>query len=190
MRQWLHAAAITAAILITASTVVFAQYETDNKSRFGLRMSVYRPSSSSLTDLSGIWYGPTIDYNIKFDKNDRPSLIASYTMLGQEKGSIKANLTPLTLNYIKHFAKDKSSNGWYAGGGLGYYTFSYDLAWAGNVRAGAKKVGISLVGGYEIGESYFVELKYDKVGSIYNLAQNDDISFDGLTLSLGTRVAY
>jgi hypothetical protein len=46
------------------------------------------------------------------------------------------------------------------------------------------------VGGYEIGESYFVELKYDKIGSIYNFAENEDINFDGITLSLGTRIAY
>ncbi len=190
MKHLLRAAVVTAVILITASTMVFAQYETDSKTRFGLRLSTYRPSSSSLTNLSGVWYGATIDYNIKFDTNDRPSLIASLTMLGQDKSSKKAKLTPITVNYVKHFSKDTSSNGWYGGGGLGFYMFSYNISGAFKGESSAKKIGISLVGGYEIGESYFVELKYDKIGSIYNFAENKDINFDGITLSLGTRIAY
>jgi hypothetical protein len=157
-----------------------------------------------LSGIKSTWFSPTLDYNFKFDKFDRPSIIISASMFSVESGYRKAQMTPVTVTAIKRFG-DNPDRTWYAGGGVGMYSVDYTFIYTHVVNTvinnvltpqtvsslenpSGKKLGFNLVGGLELSGSTFVELRYDAMSKLSTV--NSDIDFSGLSISVGTRTAY
>ena len=152
----------------------------------------YRPTSSALTALSGNWLCPALDWNLKFDDKDRPTQIVTLALFAQDLGPQKAKMLPITFTIIRHSSKGNEPKGWYKGLGLGIYKCEYDAydyqggQWA---NSSGTKLGVSLLAGYEFNEVWFAEIGYLFAGSISNSASGN-VSFNGLSISAGTHVAF
>lgn len=187
-------AVIACALIIAAASAVSAQYESSDRSPIGLRVAVFRPTDSVLSDLSGNWLGPVIDYNVRFDKKDRPEIKASFGWFGEDKGIDKASYLPVTATYIKRYYKENSDRCWFAGGGAGIYLVSYrHVAQTGPfsvdlVKDRGTEFGLNVVGGYETGP-WFLELRYDLTSGL-GVTGGGSVDFSGFTLSLGTNIAF
>lgn len=188
------AIAVAAGLLVLALvSEVCAQYQSSDRSPIGLRVAVYRPNDGKLKDLSSNWLGPVIDYNVRFDRRDRPEIKASFGWYGEDKGVDKGTYLPLTATYIKRYYKERSERCWFAGGGAGVYFVSYrHVVPVGPtfqvVKDRGTEFGLNVVGGYENGP-WFVELRYDLTSSL-GLTGGGSIDFNGFTISLGTNIAF
>lgn len=184
-------AALCAVVLIfIVCSCAFAQFETSGRARFGLRMLDYRPSSGALKKLAANWLAPAADYNFKFDSHDRPTQIFSVGMFSQENATSNAKVLPVTFTVIRHLTKGDETKGWYRGVGLGLYKCefnTYDFQNGTWAASSGTKVGLSLVGGYDFNEVWFVEARYDIVGSLSNSAVGN-VNFGGIFISAGTHV--
>ncbi|MCE5199257.1 MAG: hypothetical protein ABFD54_15760 [Armatimonadota bacterium] len=181
---------IFTALLLTIllGTTAFAQYESNDRSPIGIRVGFFMPSGSALSDINGIYIGPMLNYQTKFDNMDRPSLTVSVGWFGDETNYKRASLIPLTANYIKHFGTNPNRSP-YIGGGVGLYYTSY--------RPGSSyyydtykdfNLGLNMVAGIELGATIFAEASYSMVPKIS--AGSEDIDFSGLCISVGSRMAY
>lgn len=187
-------AAVACALVIAGASAVSAQYETSDRSPIGIRVAVYRPSDSLLSDLGSAWLGPVVDYNWRFDRRDRPEVKISLGWYGEDKGVDKGSYLPLTATYIKRYYREDQDTCWFVGGGVGAYFVDYrHIVWFDSVRYGVVKdksteVGLNIVGGYERGP-WFAELRYDLMSSL-GLTGGDSVDFSGFTLSVGTNMAF
>lgn len=190
---------VLVSVLATAS---LAQYESSDKSRFGVRFIALHPSDSALKNVNNYWIGPAVDYNLAFDKLDRPSVIISLGWLSESKGYSAGRYVPVTATYIKHYGNDEEK-GFYLGTGAGIYyekfdTYASDLVFNPNTgqmqstmvpSTGSKnKVGFNVLGGYHFG-TWFAELRYDKISEL-GMSVGSGVDFSGLTFSFGTNVAF
>src|SRR5690606_38047779 len=89
MKKNLYFAVVICIVLtLAAAGSAAAQWEDeDEPSRFGLSMSLFRPSKSELSDIADVWLGPVLTYHIKFDENQRPVILASAGFIGKERNS-------------------------------------------------------------------------------------------------------
>lgn len=190
MRAGFRSAIAVITLIVGLSSAAVAQFEPTYKSVVGVRMSVLRPLDSSLEDLSGGFTSPAIDYNISFDSQDRPTRSISIASFGRETGGRKAKFVPLTYNYIRRHFDDEESKGWYTGFGLGIALVRLE-GYVGFDRptSSSTNLGLTLVGGYEINEAWFAEVAYNNFGSLSNPAFGN-VTFHGLSISVGTRIAY
>lgn len=191
MKTRLRTAAIIASLTFIVSTAAFAQYEPTNKSVVGLGMSLFHPLDSDLSDVASDWLSPSIEYNMRFDEKDRPTRVLSLTWFGEDGGNVKAKFVPLTYTYIKRHSKNGEDTGWYTGFGLGVAKVRIE---ANNFMTGwlsesSTNLGITLLAGYEPSDSVYAELRYTNFGSVTN-TNTGKVGFDGLMLTVGTRVAY
>ncbi|MCE5314141.1 MAG: hypothetical protein ABFD49_12015 [Armatimonadota bacterium] len=157
-----------------------AQYESSNKSIFGVRASMFCPSDSELADVNDIWLGPTVDYNMKFDEFDRPNFIISASFFSEEFGYYDAKMIPITASAIQRFGDGNSNMNWYVGSGVGMYSLKYG-------PYDSSKIGASFFGGIELSGATFIELRYDVLPKM-SIPSSSDIDFSGLSLSIGTRI--
>lgn len=190
----MRVAVVAFALITTAASAVSAQYESSDRSPIGLRVAVFRPTDSVLKNLSKNWLGPVIDYNARFDKKDRPEIKATFGWFGEDKGIDKASYLPVTATYIKRYYKENSDRCWFAGGGAGIYLVSYrHVVPTGPfsnslVKDRGTEFGLNVVGGYETGP-WFLELRYDLTSGL-GIADGGSVDFSGLTVSLGTNIAF
>lgn len=196
MKLWVLRAIVVVMLVVAVGSAAFAQYESSNKSRLGVRMMCYRPSQSTLRDLNGCWLVPSVDIHLTFDKYDRPNSMLSVGWFGQDGKQdgwdINAKMVPITATYIKRFGNENGSK-WYAGGGVGVYVMSYREAtsYYTSIKDSGKQLGLSFVGGLEFaGGAWFAEMRYDKIGKLNRKDFNDSIDFSGWSVSLGSRLAY
>lgn len=190
MKVRLRPALLALTLTLTAATTAYAQYEPTDRSRFGLRMSLLRPLDSKLSDLAGAFSSPTIDYNLKFDSNDRPTHFISFTWFAKEENGKRVKLMPLTYNYIRRHFDEEENRGWYSGVGIGLADVSL-TGYSGFSRPteSSTNLGISLLGGYEASESWFAEFAYSNFGTQSHPAFGS-VNFHGFSVSVGTRIAY
>lgn len=183
---------ITIAILcFIASNSAFAQYETV-RPKIGLKLNGFYPSGSVLSKMSRFWMAPAMEYNLSFDHNDRPTQIISASFFSNDSTTARAKILPITYTVLKRLSGGENSGGFYFGGGAGIYLTTVEaldwnaLKWEGNDK---RLFGVNLVAGYDLNETWFAELKYDKC-SKHNDPVLGKVNFDGFCLSIGTRLAY
>ena len=179
------------AFTIIFSSAAFAQYESNDKSLFGLRLSNYRPSGADLSSLESNWLGPTLDYHLSFDSSDRPVNIISLSILNAGNNQTTAKLASLVATKLKYLGND-SNNPWYIGTGIGVYKTSYEAFDFGRfiqVTDDGLKYGFSLTAGKQFSNVWFSELRYDKIGKL-KTSISGDIDFSGITISVGTRMLF
>lgn len=190
MKPYIRIAIAAAAFICMVCSCAYAQFETKDSSPLGIRMTDFRPSGSVLKGMSGNWFTPALDYNFRFDSQDRPTCVASLSLFNLDAGGKQARFIPLTVTVIKHFAKEAGQSGWYAGAGLGLYNFRFtDWYNYSRLSTSKKTIGVNLTAGYEFSEIMYAELRFEKIGSVYHLGDGT-VDFDGLTFSIGTRMAY
>jgi hypothetical protein len=179
---------LAVAVIVALSAVpVFAQYESSDKSPIGIGVGFYRPSSSYLRDLDSNWVGPTVSYQMRFDRSDRPDLLFSIGWFSKTEDSTdeSARFVPIRVTAIKRFGTEDSC--WYVGGGLDCF-FTHFQGGRYYESTDGTKFGVNLCVGTELGSGWFAELQDDMVSKLsYG---NTNIDFSGLTLSFGTRFAY
>lgn len=194
LRNIRHAAAVVAVGIIATQTCL-AQFETIDKSRIGIGISLLRPTSSKLRNVNDVWFGPMVDVHILNDSYGRPTAIASIGWFGEEDGSSRASLVPLKFTYIKRYNKE-GGGGWYAGGGLDiflakYQGYEYDPftrspRW---VDESGTPLGVNLLAGVEFGGAWYGELRYDAVTSL-DLPVGGSVDFSCLSINVGSRLAF
>jgi len=195
MKTRLRIICIAVLVGALAAGASWAQFETSEKARVGIRLSGLMPSDNKISDMGSTWISPALDFNILHDKYDRPSLILSLAWYTNEKGSSKAECIPITLEYVKRFQM-KSGPMYYFGGGVGMYRQKYDTWGFGRTapfrygywEASGSEPGVSVMGGMEWSGGWFAEINYQKVGNITN-GSVGGVGFDGVTLSFGSRMA-
>lgn len=172
----------------TAALPVLAQYESDDRNKVGLRLGLFRPNSGDLQDFGKVWMGPVVDWYLVHDHLDRPVRFVSASMFSAEKElargeTTKLLLAPLTYNWVKRFSD--LENHWYAGGGAGicYLKFKRE-SFARELSDSSLKIGINLIGGYQINEHFFAEMQYDWI------PKWQGVTWAGLSLHLGMRTTF
>ncbi|MCL5104300.1 MAG: hypothetical protein M1133_09320 [Armatimonadetes bacterium] len=200
MRSRLFTAILAIVFIAILSSATFAQYEDRERGRFGIRFIDFRPSNSVLKSVNANWIGPSLDYNLFFDKLDRPTWVISLGWLSESSGSGSGRYVPVTATYLKHLS-DVEGKGFYIGAGAGVYYNKVDTSIEETIIVGGQsqrvafatsgsqnKFGVNLLGGYEFG-AWYAELRYDKMGKL-SMSRGPGIDFSGLTLSFGTRMAF
>lgn len=191
---------VAAALSIVAVTLACAypacgQYESSQKSPIGVGFSMVRPNDSVLRDITGTWFGATVDWNIRHDAMDRPTLVGSVGWFGKSELTAKGSFVPFRLSYIKRLDQD-SEVGWYFGGGLSAYYVNYEGFQQSiftnereYVDERGMKVGFNLLGGREFGGGWYVQLCYDAIDGL-SLPTGGSVDFGGLSLTVGSRLAF
>ncbi len=182
-------------ILAVCVQPALGQYESSQKSPIGLGFSMVRPSDSRLRDITGTWFGATLDWNIKHDALDRPMIVGSVGWFGKSEIDARGSFVPFKLAYIKHL-DESSESSWYVGGGLSAYYVNYE-AWEQSVFTQRSewvdergfKMGFNVVGGREFGGGWYAELRYDVTSSL-SLPTGSSVDFGGMTLTIGSRLAF
>lgn len=176
-------------LLISAASISHAQYESDNRSRVGVRMFGYMPSDSHLKDMDSVWLTPCIDVNLMYDAQDRPTGILSFGWFGADNNYHKANLMPITASYVKYF-NDNPDNSSYLSCGLGIYNTKFEgyenYSW--NSYSGTN-FGMNIAGGITFGSGWFAELRYDKSPNL-SAGGFGDIDFSGLSICVGSHMGF
>ncbi|OFX17901.1 MAG: hypothetical protein A2Z18_00850 [Armatimonadetes bacterium RBG_16_58_9] len=171
-------------LAIAFASAAAAQYESSDRSRIGLKMSVFRPTGSDLKTMNDNWLGPVLDYNVSFDEFDRPRTIVSIGSFSEQGQYTEASVIPITATYFKRFGEDKDS-AWYVGGGLGLYITKFKYVYLNEDKN--KILGYHISAGREF-SVYYVDLRLDLVNKM--LYEGVDISFSGWTLSLGSHYTF
>ena len=179
--------ALTCALALIVSAASYAQYETSNRTRVGVRMVAYRPTGSQLKSMGSTWLTPMLDVNLLYDKQDRPTAFISMGWFGGEDNSsrTKASMIPVTTTYLKYFGKnpDKSL---YVGGGLGLYSTKYETPWSSNSN---RKIDFNLAAGLSFGNGWFSELRYDHA-RVTPTDYSGDVDFSGLSICVGSHLGF
>lgn len=179
MKKNLYFAVVICIVLtLAAAGSAAAQWEDeDEPSRFGLSMSLFRPSKSELSDIADVWLGPVLTYHIKFDENQRPVILASAGFIGKERNSLrKVSMIPLTITGLKRTG-DSESN-WYFGGGVGAYYTNYRNF---PVSESGFSAGLHIIGGKEFKKGVYAEVRYDMIPG------SGDVKFSGISINAGYR---
>lgn len=191
-----NALVLLVAVFVGAcSCPVFGQYESSQKSPIGIGFSMVRPSDSALRDITSTWFGAMLDWNIRHDELDRPTIVGSVGWFGKSELTSKGSFVPLRLAYIKHL-EEGSGVGWYAGGGLSAYYVNYEgfrqsifTNQREYVDESGMKMGFNLLFGREFGAGWYAQLGYDNVSSL-SLPTGGSLKFGGLSLTVGSRLAF
>lgn len=193
LRRLCLAAAMIALVLV--SQTCFAQFQSIDKSRLGVGLSLVRPTGSQLKSLNSTWIGPVLDLHITSDSQGRPITMVSIGWFGERNDLAKASLVPVKLTYIKRF-NNETRDGFYVGGSLDAYFATYQGYEYDPFTRAPKFVdekgmplGVSLLGGIEFGGAWYGEMRYDMVGGL-SLPTGNSVSFSGLSLNFGTRLAF
>ena len=178
---------LAAALVFAVASAAMAQYESSQKSRIGIGMALFKPTSSVLKGIRSTWSGPTIDINLTYDEFDRPKAFATIGFFSQDSNMYRASLTPVTATYIKRFGTDPASC-WYVGGGLGAYLVKFQRTWP-STSGSATKYGFHLVAGRELGGFYYVNFRYDMVDKL-GVPGFGEVDFSGWSVGFGTRYTF
>jgi len=182
MRSKLAAITLSLALVAILASSAFAQYESSYRSKFGIGASVYNPSSYTLTRISSNCIGPTISYNVSFDKQDRPVNIISLGWFSMDGNRARASFLPLAATHIKYFTN--KDNSWFVGGGVSISRTHYEEPDYSYTNTTKMEPGFTVMAGRQIG-LYYISLRYDKVG-VMKIPYTPDADFSGLSLSVGT----
>ncbi len=172
------------------ATAACAQYQSSDKSYFGIGFSVYTPSNSNLSTLSGAWFGPTLEAHLSFDKLDRTTTVFTAGWFGESNNYASAGLVPITVTFLKRFSNNPDKPTFYVGGGPGLYFGNfkvYDPYTGGAISSNQTGLGLNMVAGDEFG-AWFAQIRYDVVGSMTNPIAGS-VDFSGLSFVLGSRIA-
>jgi hypothetical protein len=177
--------------LLVASLQASAQYGSEAGSKFALHAGAFRPSGELLRDKgSSIWKSFGLNYNITFDKLDRPEKFVSFDYASKDGGGFSGHSASVSYNQLwRSQTRTDEVKGPYWGGGAGLYMVDAKAdpnvylfpPYFGQDESGMK-LGLSIVGGYDLNENWYAEARYTKMGQLA-----DDIDFSGLTIYVGTR---
>lgn len=176
---------ITLVLLAVMIQPALAQYETDDTSRFSLGVTFFRPSGEEMqNDFSDVWVGPTVEYYLTFDKQQRPTSGFSAAILTEEGDRSKMRIAPISYNVIRHFSPN--NRGFYAGAGIAYYMMKYEVdnIVGADITRSENKLGWTARVGYNLSSNWFVEYRYDAVPDWAG------IEWGGSELVLGTRTYF
>lgn len=193
LKNLCRAAAIT--LIFAAVQPCMAQYKLSDKSRIGLGVCLVRPFGSQLSEINNLWFGPTLDVNLKHDALDRPIATATIGWFGEEGSGRRSTFVPVKFTYIKRLSEDDSTT-WYVGGGVDVYFVNYK----GNeydiytrmtrfVSESGTPFGVNLMCGRDFGGTWYAELKCDLLKSLA-LPTGNSVSFSGIALTVGSHMAF
>jgi len=164
-----------------------AQYEANDRSPIGVRMSFYKPFSDPISDIKSIWMAPGLDYNGKFDSLDRPQFTASIAWLAESNETTSCKIIPIGVQFIK-YANDSYPSRYVGLGATAYFINYRQWKWFSGWRSdNRKKLGVSVSYGIDFG-SWYVEGTY-QISEKMGLAYGGDLKMDGAGISIGTRRA-
>lgn len=180
---------VAIALLVFGSvSAVFAQYEEERPSKYGIRAMSFMPMGGKLQDQSSLWYGAGIDYYLSKDEEERPTRYITLTFLGSGDGRDRSSMNSLTYGRIKRTPISDSRTR-YTAFGAGIYNLKYHDESPGMFGGliitdeSTFKPGIYGVYGQEFNDAYFIELRVDL------LPEWQDTSWIGVGLTLGTRIS-
>ena len=190
---WMRALLVILAIAF--STAAFAQYDESDTSKFSAFIGLYQPSGATLRNGGdSLWKTFGVGYSLKMDAAGRPKSYVAVEYSGSQGDHFTGKRTSLT--YMQMFRpKPKSEEdvrGFYLGAGVSANLVQEKLdaqdfvmpPIPGEDNSGTQ-FGVTVVGGYDFGSSFFVEGRYTKMSELAK-----DADFSGLSVFLGSRSLF
>ena len=179
---------ILAAVATLTASAAAAQYQSSDRSRFGLKLAFFRPSGGDLKSMNNTWLGPAMTYNVSFNEHDRPNLLITASWFGEEGSFVRASIIPITASYVKRFDESREGS-WYVSGGPGLYFAKFEQAsFPSWIKSTGTKLGFHVSAGREL-SAYYADLRYDFIDKM-SVTGGGDVDFSGWTLSLGTHYTF
>lgn len=158
-------------------------------SPFQVRVGAYFPTDSTLTDWAGsTWFQAGLDYALAADESGKNYLSVEYksksgTFQGVER---KAQIIPvvITKKITPEIPLVTSRAVPYYGLGLGLYNIRAEKA---NQSSSGTKFGVNLLGGVNISQNAFAEVKYTWISKFRPSFETKDVEYGGLSLDVGMK---
>ena len=165
-------------LVAAAMSQALAQYDEDKPSKLSVGIGLYRPSGAMLrTEGGSTWKAFSVNYNLKINEMGKPDTCIAIEHTAKSGTWFDGHLT--AIRCVKLWQKKSASpRGAYFGTGAGIYLLKAEQRYV-KEYSGAK-FGISLLGGYNLNENWFAELRYNRVGELA-----PDVNFSGLALYVG-----
>jgi hypothetical protein len=176
-------------LMLSFAGSAFAQFSDDRPSKFGIRLVSFVPMSSDLKDAKSVWFGPSVDWHLKLDDDNRQKSYLSVTLLNPGDDSpYKPSNNSLTYTRI-HRKPISQTRCHYLGYGAGIHKLEYhgmkqvSPVMAVPVNSSGYQLGIHGLYGQEFNDTYFAELRFSF------LPKKDDVDWSGIYLSVGSRIS-
>lgn len=158
-----------------------AQYEEERPSKFGIKLVGFLPSGSKLRHIGSPWFGPAVDWYLRFDEDGRPTSYASVGLLGSGSGYVEASNYPVTYTKL-HRRPISITRSSYTGYGAGIYRLNYRVS--GYLNDTTWLPGLHVLYGQEFSDSYFAEVRFDWLPTKWRTQ-----SWGGIYLNIGMRIS-
>ena len=177
-----------AALLIASMSTSFAQFNEEGPSKFGVKLMNFIPMDSFLKNLNSIWIGPALDWNLKYDEDEKLLSYLTLCIMSSGDGSNKASVTFVSYTKLNRTPiSDTRSR--YTGVGIGLYDLKYQgIVYNSNTldyedySVQSYKPGIHLLYGQEFKDTYFAEIEV-------NLMQGwEGVNWGGVFLNIGIKL--
>lgn len=188
MKRSLSTYALIMVLVAAAVSQALAQYEEDKPSKLSIKVGLYRPSGSALREQGGsTWKAFGVSYNLRLDEMGKPDTCASVEHGADKEDRFAAYTTAMSLMKVWH-KKTASPRGPYFGAGAGVYLLKaenlVERPWPDPPcweKQSGSKLGFSVLGGYNLSENWFAELRYFNMGKL-----GPDLNFSGIAVYIGT----
>jgi opacity protein-like surface antigen len=189
VRKSLWICIISLLFAVVPAWQALAQYEEDKASPLSFKIGVYRPSGEALREGSSLWKIFGINYDFKMDELGRPTKYIGLERAAATEGRFEGSLT--SAQYCQMWRKGDKPKGAYYGGGVGIFLASAkmqagfdpdNIVWQPEREDSGTKLGLAFIGGYDLSENWFAEIRYQMIGEV-----GPDANFSGLALFVGGR---
>lgn len=181
---WIYAIAALALVVPAIHAVAQSSDDDAADNRLTAKIGMFRPSGSLLRSGSSLWKTFGVDYALKQDDQGNARTVVGFGYAATSGNRFKAN--DASLSYTRIWRKSSTATGGlYCGAGAGLHITREELTPAflsPGSRESGMEPGLTFLAGYNLGENWFAEMRYTKVGELAK-----DVDFSGLTFSLGAR---
>ena len=134
-----------------------------------------------------MWKAFGVSYNLRLDEMGKPDTCVSFERVAEKQDRFQGYSTAMSLMKVWH-KKTASPRGPYFGAGAGVYLLKAESLvarpWPESSyweKQSGSKFGFSVLGGYNLSENWFAELRYFNMGKL-----GPGVNYSGIAVYVGT----
>ena len=198
MNKSIRTCGLLVALAIAFSAAAFAQYDDQPGSKFSAFVGLYSPPTGALREGGSLWKSFGVGYSLQSDAAGRPTLYLSADYKGAQKNSFTGSCISLTAMKLFHSnpESEEATSGLYYGAGVSANLLDekidaqpFQIPPIDADNASGTAFGITAVGGYDFGSSFYAELRYSLMSKLTS-DLGEDVDFGGLAVFVGTRSLF